>query len=90
MLLKKKLSKIKKFHEVYDICTGKSQSIEKLSNLIAKILKSKSKKKYFEISKNDPIKSAGSNKKILKFLALNKTFFTKFETGLDLTIKSQK
>ena len=29
-------------------------------------------------------------KKILKFLALNKTFFTKFETGLDLTIKSQK
>ena len=34
---------------------GKSQSIEKLSNLIAKILKSKSKKKIFEISKNDPI-----------------------------------
>ena len=33
------------------------------------------------MSKNDPIKSAGSNKKILKLLALNKTFFTKFETG---------
>ena len=42
------------------------------------------------MSKNDPIKSAGSNKKILKLLALNKTFFTKFETGLSLTIKSQK
>ena len=90
MLLKKKLSKIKNFHGVYNVCTGNSQSIEKLSNLIVKILKSKSKKKYFKISKSDPIKSAGSNKKILKLLALNKTFFTKFETGLNLTIKSQK
>ena len=77
-------------HEIYNICTGNSQSIEKLYNLVTKTLKSSSKKKYFKMSKNDPIKSAGSNKKILKLLALNKTFFTKFEKGLSLTIKSQK
>ena len=90
LLLKKKLSTNKNFHEIYNICTGNSQSIEKLYNLVTKTLKSSSKKKYFKMSKNDPIKSAGSNKKILKLLALNKTFFTKFETGLSLTIKSQK
>lgn len=90
LLLKKKLSANKNFHEIYNICTGNSQSIEKLYNLVTKTLKSSSKKKYFKMSKNDPIKSAGSNKKILKLLALNKTFFTKFETGLSLTIKSQK
>ena len=90
LLLKKKLSANKNFHEIYNICTGNSQSIEKLYNLVTKTLKSSSKKKYFKMSKNDPIKSAGSNKKILKLLALNKTFFTKFEKGLSLTIKSQK
>ena len=42
------------------------------------------------MSKNDPIKSVGSNKKICKFLGLNKGFFTKFDKGLSLTLKSQK
>ncbi len=90
LLLKKKLCKIKNFHEIYNICTGESQSIEKLYNLVIKNLRSRSKKKYFKMSKNDPIKSSGSNKKILNLLALNRTFFTKFETGLSLTIKSHK
>ena len=42
------------------------------------------------MSKNDPIKSSGSNKKILKLLGLKSTFFTKFESGLNYVINSKK
>lgn len=90
LLLGKKLCRSKNFHGIYNICTGDSQSIERLFNLITKILQSRSKKKYYKITKNDPIKSAGSNQRILRLLGLKRTFFTKFETGLNHTIKSQK
>ena len=90
LLLKKKLNKIENSHYIFNVCTQNSLTINELYKIIIKIVGSKSKKKYFKMSKNDPIKSSGSNKKILKFLGLNNNFFTNFEKGLSLTLKSKK
>ena len=51
ILLLKKLSTNKNFHEIYNICTGNSQSIEKLYNLVTKTLKSSSKKVFQNVKK---------------------------------------
>ena len=56
--------------------------------MIIKNLNSKSGKRYHNLSKNDPIKSSGSNKKLLKYLKLKSNFFTKFNEGLKNTIKA--
>ena len=88
LLLKRKIIKEKEFIGIFNVCTGKSTSINTLYNIITKSLKSKSKKKYYKLSKNDPVKSSGSNKKLLKFLGIKNNFFTKFKDGLLITIKS--
>lgn len=90
LLLKKKLVKEKNFQDIFNVCSGKSISINSLYKIIIKSLKSKSKKKYDNLSKNDPIKSSGSNKKIIKYLKLNQNFFTKFDDGLKNTIEGNK
>jgi len=90
LLLKKKMMREKNFQDVFNVCTGKSISINSLYKMIIKILGSKSKKRYNELSKNDPIKSSGSNNKILKYLKLKHNFSTKFNEGLKKTIKANK
>ena len=57
--------------------------------MIIKNLNSKSKKRYNNLSKNDPIESSGSNKKISKYLKLKHNFFTKLDEGLKITIKKK-
>jgi UDP-glucose 4-epimerase len=88
LLLKKKLIKEKNFEDVFNVCTGKSISINKLYEMIIELLNSNSRIKYNKLSRNDPIKSSGSNKKILKYLKIKKNFFTKFKDGLAITSKS--
>ena len=90
LLLKKRLIKEKNFQDVFNVCSGKSISINNLYMIIIKFLNSKSKKSYENLSKNDPIKSSGSNKKILKYLRLKQNFFTKLDEGLKNTIKAKK
>lgn len=90
LLLKKKLIKEKKFQDIFNLSSGKSISINSLYKIIVKTTNSKSKKRYNNLSKNDPIKSSGSNKKILKYLKLKDNFFTKFNVGLKKTIKANK
>ena len=90
LLLKKKLIREKHFQDVFNVCTRKSTSINSLCKIIIKTLGSKSKKRYSELSKNDPIKSSGSNNKILKYLKLKHNFSTKFNEGLKKTIKKNK
>ncbi len=90
LLLRKKLIKLNNSQYIFNVCTQNSLTINRLYKIIVKKIGSKSKKKYYKMSKNDPIKSSGSNKKICKFLGLNKGFFTKFDKGLSLTLKSQK
>ncbi len=90
LLLRKKLIKLKNSRHIFNVCTQNILTINRLYTIIVKKIGSRSKKKYYKMSKNDPVKSAGSNKKICKFLGLNKGFFTKFEIGLGLTLKYQK
>ena len=90
LLLKRKLIKEKEFIDIFNVCTGKSTSVNSLYKIITKSLNSKSKKKYYKLSKNDPVKSSGSNKKLLKYLVIKNNFFTKFKDGLLFTIKSNK
>lgn len=90
LLLEKKMMREKNFQNVFNVCTGKSISINSLYKMIIKILSSKSKTKYNQLSKNDPIKSSGSNIKILKYLKIKHNFLTKFNEGLKKTIKANK
>lgn len=90
LLIKKKIKREKSFQDVFNVCTGKSISINSLYKMIIKILGSISEKKYNELSKNDPKKSSGSNNKILKYLKLKKNYFIKFNEGLKETIKANK
>ena len=90
LLLKKKMMREKNFQDVFNVCTGKSISINSLYKMIIKILSSKSKKRYKELSKNDPIKSSGSNNKIFKYLKIKHNFSTKFNEGLKKTIEVNK
>ena len=90
LMLRKKLKKLKNFQDVFNVCTQNSLSIDRLYKIIIKKCESKSQKKYYKMSINDPVKSAGSNKKILRFLGLKKNFFTNFDKGLSLTLKFQK
>ena len=89
LLLKKKLAKEKNFQDIFNVCTGKSISVNRLYKMIIKNLNSKSKKRYNILSKNDPTESSGSNKKILKYLKLKHNFFTKLDEGLKITIKKK-
>ena len=85
MLIKKKLSANKNYHEIYNICTGDSQSIEKVYNLVIKNLKSRSKKKkvvwYYEYNNKKDFHEKVLNSNLLIYLmnthALLKIFIKK-------------
>ncbi len=83
----KKVNKYNNFFDIFNVCTGQSHSINKLYSMIKRKLKSNSKKKYYKMLKNDPVKSSGSNLKLVKFLNIEKNFFTNFENGLSKFLK---
>ena len=85
----KKIQQKKNF-QVFNLGTGRSVKIDLLFKLIKKYTKSNSKVIRRKLDKYDPKKSAGTYKKISKFLNLEKYNFTKLENGLSKTIESLK
>jgi nucleoside-diphosphate-sugar epimerase len=85
----KKIQQKKNF-QVFNLGTGRSVKIDLLFKLIKKYTKSNSKVIRRKLNKYDPKKSAGTYKKISKFLNLEKYNFTKLENGLSKTIESLK
>ena len=85
----KKIQQKKNF-QVFNLGTGRSVKIDLLFKLIKKYTKSNSKVIRRKLDKYDPKKSAGTYKKIYKFLNLEKYNFTKLENGLSKTIESLK
>ena len=75
--------KSKKGYHVFNLGTGSSIKIDLLFKLIKKNIGANPKLIRRKIKKFDPKKSAGTYKKILKFLKIKKYSFTKLEKGLN-------
>ena len=91
LLLRKKIIRDKKnVSKVFNVCTGKSFSVNNIYKNIILFTKSLSKKKYHKLLLGDPIKSSGSNNKLLKYLKIKNSFFTEFKKGLKITIDANK
>jgi len=85
----KKVQKQKTF-QTFNLGTGYSIKIDSLYKLIKKKLNANPKIIRRRLENFDPKKSAGTYKKILKFLNIKKSSFTKLENGLSETINSIK
>jgi hypothetical protein len=89
--LRKKIIEDKKnVSKIFNVCTGKSISVNNIYKNIILFTKSLSKKKYYKLPSGDPIKSSGSNNKLLKYLKIKNNFFTEFKKGLEITINANK
>ncbi len=89
MMLMKKAQKQKTF-QIFNLGTGYSIKIDSLYKLIKKKLNANPKIIRRKLEKFDPKKSAGTYKKILKFLNIKQKSFTKLERGLSETINCIK
>jgi len=89
LILMKKVQKQKTF-QTFNLGTGYSIKIDSLYKLIKKKLNANPKIIRRRLENFDPKKSAGTYKKILKFLNIKKSSFTKLENGLSETINSIK
>jgi len=91
-IMLKSMKKIqqKKNFQIFNLGTGRSVKIDLLFKLIKKYTKSNSKIIRRKLDKHDPKKSAGTYKKISKFLNLEEYNFIKLENGLSKTIESLK
>jgi UDP-glucose 4-epimerase len=80
------ITKSKKVNDKINILSGKTTSIDKLSDIIYKKLDRQAKKKFKPMIKGDPMKSDGTTKKMKKILNLKPSSMVSIEEGLSRTI----
>lgn len=69
-----------------NVLTGRSVSIDYISDLISKSLKKIGNKKYADLPKGEPLNSNGTTNKMQSILQINPALMTKIEDGLLATI----